>query len=166
MDDIKEIENQMGGIDTMLSHIHRYEAYKPVYLEYASIGWKRKKERFAERHQKELDAFNAAVRYFKANLDGRSYSRKDLEAERERLAASLSGQRKRLEAVWADAETLRSVRDWINQILPPGQRRATAEPGKKPSITQTLAWKREARQQEKEAQRMGRPPKKHLDMEL
>lgn len=45
MDDIKEIENQMGGIDTMLAHIHRYEAYKPVYLEYASIGWKRKKER-------------------------------------------------------------------------------------------------------------------------
>lgn len=166
MDDIKRIEKRMEGVGEMLSHIGRYEAYKPVYAEYASIGWKRKKERFAERHQKELDAFNAAVRFFKANLDGKSYSRKDLEAERERLAALLSGQRKGLEAVWADAEMLRNVRDWINQTLPPGQRRATAEPGKKPSITQTLAWKREARQQEKEAQRLGRPPKKHLDMEL
>lgn len=60
----------------MLSYIDKYEAAKPVHSEYAAIGWKKKKEKFAESHREELDAYNAAVRYLKANLKGNSYSRK------------------------------------------------------------------------------------------
>jgi len=162
---MKKSEKRIKAINTMLSYIDKYEATKPVHTEYAAIGWKKKKEKFAESHREELDAYHAAIRYFKANLKGNTYSRKDLEAEREQLAAALPGQKKELETVQADVKVLRDVRNWLNQVLPPEQRRATAEPGKKPSIAQTLSWKTEAARQ-REAQKQQQTPKKQQNMEL
>ncbi len=79
MESVKKSEKRIKAIDTMLSYIDKYEANKPVHKEYAAIGWKKKKEQFAESHREELDTYNAAVRYFKANLKGNTYSRKNLE---------------------------------------------------------------------------------------
>ncbi len=59
---------------------------------------------------------------------------------------------------------LRDVRHWLNQVLPPEQRRATAEPGKKPSVTEQLAWTQEAARN-REAQKQP-IQKKQQDMEL
>ena len=113
MGSMKKSEKRIKAINTMLSYIDKYEANKPVHAEYAAIGWKKKKEKFAESHREELDTYNAAIRYLKANLKGNSYSRKDLESEREQLAAALPGQRKELEAVQADVKVLRDVRHWL-----------------------------------------------------
>lgn len=133
-DSMRKAERRIKDIDTLLSHIGNYEKYKPVYREYAAIGWKKQKEKFEEAHRGELDAYLAAARYVKTHLPGTSYSRKELEAERKDLAAALPGKREELEAVQADVRTLRDVRHWLNQVLPPEQYRQTAEPGKKPSI--------------------------------
>ena len=161
---VKKSEKRIKAIDTMLSYIANYEATKPVHAEYAAIGWKGKKEKFATAHREELDAYNAAVRYLKANLNGTTYYRQELKAERRQLSESLTGQKAELETVQAEVKVLRDVRHWLNQVLPPEQRRATAEPWKKPSITQSLDWKIEA-QKQREAQK--RPtPKKQQDMEL
>ena len=46
----------------MLSYIDKYEAAKPVHAEYAAIGWKKKKEKFAESHREELEAVQADVK--------------------------------------------------------------------------------------------------------
>ncbi len=165
MGSMKKGEKRIKAINTMLSYIDKYEANKPVHAEYAAIGWKKKKEKFAESHREELDTYNAAIRYFKANLKGNTYSRKDLEVEREQLAAALPGQKKELEKVQSDVKVLRDVRNWLNQVLPPEQRRATAEPGKKPSIAQTLSWKTEAARQ-REAQKQQQTPQKQQNMEL
>ena len=165
MESMKKSEKRIKAINTMLSYIDKYEATKPVHVEYAAIGWKKKKEKFAESHREELDTYNAAIRYFKANLKGNTYSRKDLEVEREQLAAALPGQKKELETVHADVKVLRDVRNWLNQVLPPEQRRTTAEPGKKPSIAQTLSWKTEAARQ-REAQKQQQTPKKQQNIEL
>ena len=163
---MKKAEKRIRAIDTMLSYIDSYEKNKPVHAEYAAIGWKKKKEKFAENHREELDAYNAAVRYFKANLKGNSYSRKDLEAERQQLAAALPGQREELEAVQADVKLLRDVRHWLNQVLPSEQYRQTAEPGKKPSVQESLKGRQERiRQEQAEKQK---PPRtqKQQNMEL
>ena len=165
MGSMKKGEKRIKAINTMLSYIDKYEANKPVHAEYAAIGWEKKKEKFAESHREELDTYNAAIRYFKANLKGNTYSRKDLEVEREQLAAALPGQKKELEKVQSDVKVLRDVRNWLNQVLPPEQRRATAEPGKKPSIAQTLSWKTEAARQ-REAQKQQQTPQKQQNMEL
>ena len=165
-DSMRKAERRIKDIDTLLSHIENYEKYKPVYREYAAIGWKKQKEKFAEAHRSELEAYRAAARYVKAHLPGTSYSRKELEAERKDLAAALPGKREELEAVQADVRTLRDVRHWLNQVLPPDQYRQTAEPGKKPSIVEGLkGWEQRIRQEQEKQQQ---PPRtqKQQDMEL
>ena len=166
-DSMRKAERRIKDIDTLLSHIGNYEKYKPVYREYAAIGWKKQKEKFEEAHRGELDAYRAAARYFKIHLLGTSYSRKELEAERKDLAAALPGKREELEAVQADVRTLRDVRHWLNQVLPPEQYRQTAEPGKKPSIVEGLKGREQRIRQEQE-KRQQPPPRtqKQQDMEL
>ena len=148
---VKKAEKRIRAIDTMLSYIDKYEKYRPIYAEYAAIGWKKKKEKFAENHREELDAYNAAVRYFKANLKDKAYNRKDLETERKQLVAILPGQREKLEVVQADVKILRDVRQWLNRVLPSEQYRQTAEPGKKPSVKESLKGRQERIRQEQAA---------------
>ena len=165
-DSMRKAERRIKDIDTLLSHIENYEKYKPVYREYAAIGWKKQKEKFAEAHRSELDAYRAAARYVKAHLPGTSYSRKELEAERKDLAAALPGKREELEAVQADVRTLRDVRHWLNQVLPPEQYRQTAEPGKKPSIVEGLKGREQRIRQEQEKRQQPPQAQKQQDMEL
>ena len=165
-DSMRKAERRIKDIDTLLSHIGNYEKYKPVYREYAAIGWKKQKEKFEEAHRGELDAYRAAARYVKTHLSGTSYSRKELEAERKDLAAALPGKREELEAVQADVRTLRDVRHWLNQVLPPEQYRQTAEPGKKPSIVEGLKGREQRIRQEKEKRQQPPRTQKQQDMEL
>ena len=165
-DSMRKAERRIKDIDTLLSHIGNYEKYKPVYREYAAIGWKKQKEKFEEAHRGELDAYRAAARYVKAHLPGTSYSRKELEAERKDLAAALPGKREELEAVQADVRTLRDVRHWLNQVLPPEQYRQTAEPGKKPSIVEGLKGREQRIRQEQEKRQQPPQAQKQQDMEL
>ena len=165
-DSMRKAERRIKDIDTLLSHIGNYEKYKPVYKEYAAIGWKKQKEKFAEAHRGELEAYRAAARYVKTHLPGTSYSRKELKAERKDLAAALPGKREELEAVQADVRTLRDVRHWLNQVLPPEQYRQTAEPGKKPSIVEGLKGREQRIRQEKEKRQQPPRTQKQQDMEL
>ena len=165
-DSMRKAERRIKDIDTLLSHIENYEKYKPVYREYAAIGWKKQKEKFAEAQRSELEAYRAAARYVKTHLPGTSYSRKELEAERKDLAAALPGKREELEAVQADVRTLRDVRHWLNQVLPPEQYRQTAEPGKKPSIVEGLKGREQRIRQEQEKRQQSPRTQKQQDMEL
>ena len=165
-DSMRKAERRIKDIDTQLSHIGNYEKYKPVYKEYAAIGWKKQKEKFEEAHRGELDAYRAAARYVKTHLSGTSYSRKELEAERKDLAAALPCKREELEAVQADVRTLRDVRHWLNQVLPPEQYRQTAEPGKKPSIVEGLKGREQRIRQEQEKWQQPPRTQKQQDMEL
>ena len=165
-DSMRKAERRIKDIDTLLSHIVNYEKYKPVYREYAAIGWKKQKEKFEETHRGELAAYREAARYVKAHLSGTSYSRKELEVERKDLAAALSGKREELEAVQADVRTLRDVRHWLNQVLPPEQYRQTAEPGKKPSIVEGLKGREQRIRQEQEKRQQSPRTQKQQDMEL
>ena len=165
-DSMRKAERRIKDIDTLLSHIENYEKYKPVYREYAAIGWKKQKEKFEEAHRGELDAYRAAARYVKTHLPGTSYSHKELEAERKDLAAALTGKREKLEAVQADVRTLRDVRHWLNQVLPPEQYRQTAEPGKKPSIVEGLKGREQRIRQEQEKRQQPPRTQKQQDMEL
>ena len=165
-DSMRKAERRIKDIDTLLSHIGNYEKYKPVYREYAAIGWKKQKEKFEKAHRGELDAYRAAARYVKTHLPGTSYSRKELEAERKDLAAALPGKREELEAVQADVRTLRDVRHWLNQVLPPEQYRQTAEPGKTPSIVEGLKGREQRIRQEQEKRQQPPQAQKQQDMEL
>lgn len=163
---MKKSEKRIRAIDTMLSYIDRYEATKPVYAEYAAIRWKGKKEKFAAAHRDELDAYNAAVRYFKANLKDGKYSRNDLTAERKTLSDSQPEQTKKLEAVQADLSVLRDVRYWINQVLPPEQYRQPPEADGRKSLQSEIKGRAERTKRQQAAQSQPPHPQKKQDMEL
>lgn len=64
---------------------------------------------------------------------------------------------------------LRDVRNWINHVLPLEQRRAVAEPGKKPSINEQLSWNIEGvKQREEQKRQQPQQPRRQQkqDMEL
>ena len=88
--EMKPKEKRMKEIDTLLSHIANFEANKPVHAKYAAIRWKKPKEKFAADHKEELDAYNAALRYFKVHLDGAKYSTKKLAGEQAQLSENIT----------------------------------------------------------------------------
>ena len=164
--DIKKSERRIKAIDTTLTHLANHGAYKEVYKKYASIGWKSRKEKFAAEHREELDAYLAANRFFKAHQEELPFNTKEMKKERAQLSGELSEKNEGLQAVQEDMKLLRDVRRWINHVLPPEQRRAVAEPGKKPSINEQLSWKIEGVKQREEQKRQ--PPRRQQkqDMEL
>ena len=164
--EMKPKEKRMKEIDTMLSHIANFEAHKAVHTEYAAIRFKKPKEQFAAAHRGELDAYNAAVRYFKVHLEGTRYSTKKLNEERTQLAGEVAEYRERLSAVQEDVKILRDVRHWLNQVLPSEQYRQTAEPGKKPSIQQAVKGRAQRIREEQAEKRQQPRTEKKQDMEL
>ena len=164
--DIRKSERRIKAIDTTLSHIANHGAYKEVYKKYASIGWKTRKEKFAAEHREELDAYLAAKRFFKAHQEELPFDTKELKKEREQLSGELSERNEGLQAVQEDMKQLRDVRNWINHVLPPEQRRAVAEPGKKPSLNEQLSWNIEGVKQRDEQKRQQPRRQQKQDMEL
>ena len=164
--DIRKSERRIKAIDTTLSHLANHGAYKEVYKKYASIGWKTRKEKFAAEHREELDAYLAANRFFKAHHDELPYDKRKLNEERKQLSGELSEKNEGLQVVQEDMKLLRDVRNWINHVLPPEQRRAVAEPGKKPSINEQLSWKIEGVKQREERKRQQPRRQQKQDMEL
>ena len=102
-----------------------FEANKPVHAKYAAIRWKKPKEKYAADHKEELDAYNAALRYFKVHLDGAKYSTKKLAGEQAQLSENIASKTEALTAVQEDVKILRDVRHWLNQVCHPS---STARP--------------------------------------
>ena len=165
-EEIKPMEKRVKEIDRLLFHIGNFEANKPVHAKYAAIRWKKPKEKYAADHKEELDAYNAALRYFKVHLDGAKYSTKKLAGEQAQLSENIASKTEALTAVQEDVKILRDVRHWLNQVLPSEQYRQTAEPGKKPSIQQAVKG-REQRIREEQAEKRQTPRhQQKQDMEL
>ena len=165
-EEIRPMEKRVKEIDRLLFHIGNFEANKPVHAKYAAIHWKKTKEKFAADHKEELDAYNAALRYFKVHLDGAKYSTKKLAGEQAQLSENVASKTEALTAVQEDVKILRDVRHWLNQVLPSEQYRQTAEPGKKPSIQQAVKG-REQRIREEQAEKRQTPRRQQKqDMEL
>ena len=165
-EEIRPMEKRVKEIDRLLFHIGNFEANKPVHAKYAAIRWKKPKEKFAADHKEELDAYNAALRYFKVHLDGAKYSTKKLAGEQAQLSENIASKTEALTAVQEDVKILRDVRHWLNQVLPSEQYRQTAEPGKKPSIQQAVKG-REQRIREEQAEKHQQPRRQQKqDLEL
>lgn len=164
--EMKPKEQRMKEINTLLSHIANFEAHKPVHVEYAAIRFKKPREQFAAAHRDELDAYNAAIRYFKVHLKEKKYSIKKLNEEQTQLAGEVAGYKERLSALQEDVKILRDVRHWLNQVLPSEQYRQTAEPGKKPSIQQAVKGRTQRIREEQAEKRKQPRTEKKQDMEL
>lgn len=165
-EELRPLEKRAKEIDRLLFHIGNFEANKPVHEKYAAIRWKKPREKYAAAHKAELDSYNAALRYFKTHLDGARYSTKKLAEEQVQLSEKIASGKEALTAVQADVKVLRDVRYWLNQVLPSGQYRQTAEPGEKPSIQQAVKGRGQRIREEQGEIRQQPRTEKRQDMEL
>ena len=165
-EEIRPMEKRVKEIDRMLFHIGNFEANKPVHAEYAAIRWKKPKEKFAADHKEELEAYNAALRYFKVHLDGTKYSAKKLTEEQAQLSESIASKNEALTVVQEDVKILRDVRHWLNQVLPPEQYRQPPELDGRKSLHSEIKGRAE-RSKLQQAERSQPPrPERKQDMEL
>ena len=138
------------------------ESLKPVHDEYMKIGWKRKKEKFAEAHSAELEKYNAALRYIKPRCTDGKYNKKVLRAEYEILEQECASMQTQLTAVQSELKQLKDVRFYVSKALP--EEKPVLGKEEKRSITQRLHENRERINQE-QAQKKNKS-RKRSDMEL
>lgn len=113
---MKTKERRMIEIGNLLSSLETYEALKPVHDEYMKIGWKRKKEKFAEAHSVELEKYNAALRYIKPRYTDGKYNKKALRAEYETLEQECASMQTQLTAVKSELKKLKDVRFYVSKV--------------------------------------------------
>ena len=152
----------MKEIDTLLSHIANFEAHKLVHTEYAAIRF-RSQRNSLRRHRDELDAYNAAVRYFKVHLEGTKYSTKKLNEERTQLAGEVAEYRERLSAVQEDVKILRMCATGsIRCFRPSSTARPPSRARNRPSSRQSKVGAQRIREEQAEKSQQPRTGKKQV----
>lgn len=159
---MKTKERRMKEIGNLLSSLETFEALKPLHDEYMKIGWKRKKEKFAEAHSAELEKYNAALRYIKPRCTDGKYNKKALRAEYKTLEQECASMQTQLTAVQSELKQLKDVRFYASKALP--EEKPVLGKEEKRSITQRLHENRERINQE-QAQKKNKS-RKRSDMEL
>jgi len=159
---MKAKERRMKEIGNLLSALETYEALKSLHDEYMKIGWKRKKEKYAEAHSAELEKYNAALRYIKPRCADGKYNKKALRAEYEILEQEYASMQTQLTAVQSELKQLKDVRYYVGKALSEEIPAPVKE--EKRSITQRLHENRERINQE-QAQKKNKS-RRRSDMEL
>ena len=159
---MKTKERRMKEIGNLLSSLETFEALKPLHDEYMKIGWKRKKEKFAEAHSAELEKYNAALRYIKPRCTDGKYNKKALRAEYKTLEQECASMQTQITAVQSELKQLKDVRFYVSKALP--EEKPVLGKEEKRSITQRLHENRERINQE-QAQKKNKS-RKRSDMEL
>ena len=135
---MKEAEKRMkviAGIQKAVADCQSHQAIRDKYL---SIGWKARKEAYAESHKDELDSYNKAYRYLKKQGVDLNVNLDALQAEYDGLrksCAELSGQ---LATVKEDLKPMKDIRYWVSKVLTPEQAEVQKMPEPKHSVTERL----------------------------
>lgn len=115
---MKANDSRIADIDAMLDAVKTKKETKAVHDKYVSIGWKSKKEKFAEEHSEELARYKKADRTLKKLEVELPIDRKALTDERATLSKDNTMQMAELEKVSANLEDLKQIRWYIRQVLP------------------------------------------------
>lgn len=91
------MDHEMKSINRILERYETFKNYLPVYQEWYSLPKGRKKDRFAEEHEKELAIFRAARRELKDKYTDLSIPVKELKARALELQNAGDLKRKELE---------------------------------------------------------------------
>jgi len=157
---IKANNRRIADIDAILDAVQTMKDTKAVHDKYASIGWKSRKEKFAEEHSDELARYRKADRTLKKLNVELPIDKKSLRAERTELSNDNTSQMAELEKVNANLDELKQIRWCIRQVLP--EALPTVVNGKK-SAKESLQAKQRKLELEKPERKT---PQKKQNMEL
>ena len=151
---IRSNDRRTSTIDAIIEAAAVVRELKPLHDQYMKIGWKSKKEKFAEEHADELQRFNRAFRLLKKYEVALPLDMKPLRAEQAALKKSSADLTAQLEAVQASLDELKQVRWCVRQVLPDAL--PTVIDGKKSVLEQLESGQRKAKlaqeQQRQQAQ--------------
>ena len=135
---MKEAEKRMKVITGIQKAVADCQSHQAIRDKYLSIGWKARKEAYAESHKDELDSYNKAYRYLKKQGVDLNVNLDALQAEYDGLrksCAELSGQ---LATVKEDLKPMKDIRYWVSKVLTPEQAEVQKKPEPKHSVTERL----------------------------
>ena len=105
-------------IDALIEAAATVEKYRPLHDQYAKIGWKAKKEKFAEEHADDLKKYNSAFRLLKKFDATLPLDSKALRSEQKNLRKENAELTTELKAVQEQLEELKLVRWCVRQVIP------------------------------------------------
>lgn len=159
-EDMQKAANRMKAITAIQTAVADCETHKAVHDKYIRIGWKIRKEAYAESHKDELTTFNKAYRTLKKHGVDLNVDLKALQKEYDDLKTSHSNLKAQLAAVNEELKPMKDIRYWVGKVLSPEQAVAK-QPEPKHSLSERLKYEQEQKKQVQKA-----PKQKKHDMEL
>ena len=161
-EDMQKAANRMKAITTIQNAVADCETHKAVHDKYIKIGWKIRKEAYAESHKDELTAFNKAYRTLKKHGADLNVDLKALQKEYDDLKISHTDLKAQLAEVNEELKPMKDIRYWVGKVLSPEQT-IEKQPEPKHSLKERLQYEQE---QKKKEQVQKAPKQKKQDMEL
>jgi chromosome segregation ATPase len=131
-DRLKPIERRLKTLDEHIKQSEIHAKYKGIYKKYSEQKPK-DRERFYEAHRAELSIYEAASRYLKNHLNGRTQiPLKDWKSERAKLTAEMSvldGKYKLLKEEIHEVEIIRRYAESVERSIAPPQKSHSHEMG-------------------------------------
>ncbi len=115
---LSENRKAIRRLDTTLKHIDTISRLKPIY-DQSKRGFEKARIKYAEAHKEELEQFQKAVRYLKANKLNAS-NRDQFAAERTALTQENEALEQNLRAAHFDPELVTQIRYRVGKVLDAG----------------------------------------------
>ena len=115
---LSENRKTIRRLDTTLKHINTITRLKPVY-DQSKRGFDKAKTRYAEAHKEELEQFQKAVRYLKANKLNAS-DRDQFAAQRTELIRENDNLEQKLRMAHFDPELVAQIKYRVGKVLDAG----------------------------------------------
>ena len=161
--EMKTASNRMKAITAIQSAVADCQTHKEVHDKYIKIGWKIRKDAFAEKHKDELDSFNKAYRTLKKHGVDLNVDLDALQAEYDTLKATHTKLAGQLTTVKEELQLMRDIRYWVGKVLALEQAEVQKKPEPKHSPSEQIKFYQE---QEKQKQEQKFPQHKKQNMEL
>ena len=161
---MKPKESRMKTIAGIEEAVATCQQHKAVHDKYVKIGWKSRKEKYAEEHKAELAAYNKADRFLRKQGVDISVDLKSLKAEYKKLNAEVSEIRKELEAVQTELKPLKDIRYWVGKVIEPEQHPTEKKPEPKHSLTEKLKYNGEEAKELNEQRRQQKIKKQNMEL--
>ena len=115
---MKQLSGRIKTIEKLIEHGDRRASLDAIHDEYLKLHWKGRKEKFAQQHKDELDAWKSSDRYLRKNLPEQEYNGTALKNELNSLKLQLDGLYDKLRPQNEELELLKDVRTYVKRLLP------------------------------------------------
>ena len=135
---LQDTMEQIRSINAQIHFTGQYYANKKIQSGFLKA---RNKKKYRAEHEKELDMYNDAVRYFKENAGGTIPSIKDLKSKKERLSSLRERQKEEVNSLRQYEKELQIAGTNVDAILGPDYNRSR---GKTEKVSPAQEQKRPA----------------------